>query len=431
MRAFNALSRVGLAACVAISLLMVSASASFPASPLLVAPFVEQAELGDEEVGLWERFNNGGESVALSSDGTTALIGGSNAEWVYTRSGSTWTQQAKLNFGVGSSVALSGDGNTALIGEAGDNNQVGAAWVFTRTGSTWTQQGEKLTGRGEIGTGRFGTSVALSPDGKTALVGGPGDNEAVGAAWVFRRRGSTWAQRGSKLTGSDETGRGSFGHSVALSSHGNTALIGGPNDHEGFGAAWVFRHRGSTWMQHGEKLTGGGEIGNGNFGSAVALSSDGNTALIGGDKDNESQAPNVYSYYGAAWVFTRSGKTWTQQGEKLTGGVAYFRQGGFGYSVALSADGNTALIGDPGAPYAYFGRGWFFTRSGTTWTEEQETGGVEGEHPGQFGTSVALAGDGNTALIGEPEAIHFWGLALVFVKVNPPTVKTVSPEAGA
>ena len=64
--------------------------------------------------------------------------------------------------------------------------------------------GRKAAGRAEIGAGRFGASVALSPDGKPAAIGGPGDNEGVGAAWVFRRRGSTWAQRGSKLTGSDE-----------------------------------------------------------------------------------------------------------------------------------------------------------------------------------------------------------------------------------
>ncbi|MGO8905290.1 MAG: hypothetical protein ACLQMH_06650 [Solirubrobacteraceae bacterium] len=419
MGAFKTPRGVAVVACLAMGLPLLKASGAVAASPVLSDPFIRQVELGEEEAGVWERFNNGGESVALSSEGNTALIGGGHAEWVYTRSGSTWTRQAKLNLGIGSSVALSGDGNTALIGEPGDNNQVGGAWVFRRTGSTWTQLGEKLTGRAEIGAGRFGASVALSPDGKTAVIGGPGDNEGVGAAWVFRRRGSTWAQWGSKLTGSDEIGPGSFGHSVALSSHGNTALIGGPGDNGGVGAAWVFRRTGSRWMQHGGKLTGGGEIGYGNFGSAVALSSDGNTALIGGDTDNESQAPEVFSYYGAAWVFTRSGQTWTQQGKKLTGGVAYLRERGFGYSVALSSDGNTALIGDPGAPYADFGLAWFFTRSGKTWTEEQETEGVEEEHPGQFGTSVALAADGNTALIGEPEAFHFWGAGLVFVRMNP------------
>ena len=84
------------------------------------------------------------------------------------------------------SVALSADGNTALIGGSGDNDSVGAAWVFTRSGSTWTQQGEKLTGGSEeIGEGEFGWSVALSADGDTALAGGVRDSNWVGAVWVF------------------------------------------------------------------------------------------------------------------------------------------------------------------------------------------------------------------------------------------------------
>src|SRR5207244_2614622 len=110
---------------------------------------------------------------------------------------------------------------------------VGAAWVFTRKGSTWTQQGEKLTGSGEVDRGEFGTSVALSAEGNTALIGGRCDGygapkyECVGAAWVFTRSGSTWAQQGPKLTGGGEIGGGEFGTSVALSADGNIALIGG------------------------------------------------------------------------------------------------------------------------------------------------------------------------------------------------------------
>ena len=64
-------------------------------------------------------------------------------------------------------MALSADGNTALIGGPGDNGGVGAAWVFTRSGSTWTQQGAKLTGKEEAGAGEFGKSVALSAEGST------------------------------------------------------------------------------------------------------------------------------------------------------------------------------------------------------------------------------------------------------------------------
>ena len=252
--------------------------------------------------------------------------------------------------GFGDSVALSSDGNTALIGGPLDNSEVGAAWVFTRSGSTWTQQGEKLTGSGESGIGDFGNGVALSSDGNTALIGGPLDNSEVGAAWVFTRSGSTWTQQGEKLTGSGEIGKGRFGTSVALSSHGNTALIGGSRDNSRVGAAWVFTRSGSTWTQRGEKLTGSGEIGQGHFGAAVALSSNGRTALIGGTDDN--------SEVGAAWVFRRSGSTWTQQGEKLIGS-GESGKGFFGNGVPLSSDGNTALIGGPGDS-SCVGAAWVF-----------------------------------------------------------------------
>jgi hypothetical protein len=115
-------------------------------------------------------------------------------------------------------VALSSEGNTALIGGDLDDSGVGAVWVFTRSGSTWTQQGGKLTGSGEIGKGLFGYSVALSSDGDTALIGGIGDNGGAGAAWVFTRSGSTWTQQGEKLTGSGrDQAKGDFGFSVALS----------------------------------------------------------------------------------------------------------------------------------------------------------------------------------------------------------------------
>jgi hypothetical protein len=391
------------------------------AYPLRIDPMIQQGKklTGTGAIGTG-RF---GYTVALSGDGNTALIGarygiaggetgiGAGAAWVFIRTGGTWAQQGGKLVGTGhvgegefahvgegefgTSVALSGDGNTALIGGPADNENIGAAWVFTRSGSTWTQQGEKLTGTGETGEGRFGRSVTLSADGNTALIGGTRDNGFVGAAWVFTRSGSTWAQQGEKLTGTGEAGQGEFGRSVALSAEGNTALIGGWGDNGNAGAAWAFTRSGSTWTQQGEKLTGtGGVGGEGEFGTSVALSGDGNTALIGGPADNE----NV----GAAWVFTRSASTWSQQGSKLTGG-GETGEGRFGVSVALSADGNTALVGGPGDNSAV-GAAWAFTRSASVWSQQGGKLAGSGETgAGEFGSSVALAADGNTALIGVPE----------------------------
>ncbi len=220
---------------------------------------------------------------------------------------------------VGYDVALSADGNTALVGGRYGIRGAGAAWVFTRTAGVWSQQGGKLvgtghTGEGELGhisEGEFGLAVALSADGNTALVGGPQDDSGRGAAWVFTRSGTTWTQQGPKLTGAGASEHAQFGEVVALSGDGNTALVGGRHDESNTGAAWVFTRSGSTWAEQGEKLTGAEEIEEGRFGSSVALSENGNTALIGGLGDDELT--------GAAWVFTRTAGVWTQQGEKLTG----------------------------------------------------------------------------------------------------------------
>jgi hypothetical protein len=414
--------------------------------PLRIDPFIQQGKklTGGGESGP----GSFGGSVALSTDGKTALIagGGDNANrgaaWVFTRSGATWTQQGgKLAGGgevgegdFGQSVALSADGNTALIGGGQDNGALGAAWVFTRSGSTWTQQGEKLTGAGQEGRAEFGNSVALSSDGNTALIGAylEPDAAAHGAAWVFTRSGVTWTQQGGKLTSGElnqngELPQSAFGTSVALSADGNTALIGGQEDNHAVGAAWVFRREASIWTQQGEKLTGGNESGDGGFGKSVALSSDGKTALIGGWSDD--------SYTGAAWVFTRSGVTWTQQSGKLTGGGevgSLSAPGYFGTSVALSSDGNTALVGGSG-DNTNVGAVWAFSRSGSNWTQQGEklTGAGE-EGQGAFGYSVALS-DGNTALVGGFGDGGSVGAAWVFdrepVVVTEPASETTSTSA--
>ena len=122
----------------------------------------------------------------------------------------------------GSSVELSADGNTALVGGYTDDSGAGAAWVYTRSGGVWSQQGDKLVGTGAVGAARQGVSVALSADGNTAAVGGPDDNSRAGAAWVYTRDGGgVWSQQGAKLLGTGEQA------SVALSADGNTAIVGG------------------------------------------------------------------------------------------------------------------------------------------------------------------------------------------------------------
>ncbi len=178
----------------------------------------------------------------------------------------------------GSRVAISSDGSTAIIGGPSDHGHIGAAWIFTRSENTWTQQGPKLTGSGEVGEGQFGSSVALSAAGTSAIVGGYEDNAGTGAVWVFTRSGGAWTQQAGKLTGAGESGAGHFGYSVALSEAGTTAVVGGGSDSSGAGAIWVFHDNGSSWSQQGTKLTASEEIGLGHLGVSVAVSAGGDTA---------------------------------------------------------------------------------------------------------------------------------------------------------
>ena len=355
--------------------------------------------VGSNVIGIAQQ----GASVALSADGNTALVGGSwddsnaGAAWVFTRANGVWTEQKKLvGTGAsgaawqGTSVALSADGSTALVGGALDAGSTGAAWVFTRSGSVWTQQGAKLVGSGASGNATQGYSVALSADGATALIGGYADAGGTGATWVFTRSGSSWVQQGSKLVGTGASGAAYQGVAVRLSADGGTALVGGYGDDALAGAAWVFTRSGSSWTQQGQTLVGSGATGKAWQGYAVALSGDGDTAMLGGYADA--------SYAGASWIFTRSGGTWTQQGSKLVGSGALFT-GHQGTSVSLSGDGDTAIVGAPVESGG--GAAWVFARSGGVWIQRGAkivgTGAVLSAQQGQ---SVALSGDGGTAIVG-------------------------------
>jgi hypothetical protein len=367
-----------------------------------------------------------GSSVALSSDGNTAIVGGTNdnnkagAAWVFTRNGGVWTQQgAKLvgggavgNAAQGWSVALSGDGNTAIVGGTNDNNKAGAAWVFTREGNVWTQQGPKLVGSGAAGAGWQGLSVAVSADGNTAIVGAPFDNKAAGAAWVFVRSGHVWTQQGPKLAGSGGIGAAQ-GWSVALSGDGNTAIVGGFNDNDAVGAVWVFVRNGNVWTQQGAKLVGSGASGVAQQGWSVASSGDGNTAIVGGFNDNNDA--------GAAWVFTRSGRSWTQQGPKLFGSGGAAGKVGQGTAVALSNDGSTAIVGATLDNNAV-GAAWVFVRDGSAWSQlGSKLVGSDAAGGTAQGGSIALSRDGNTAIVGGTNDNDKAGAAWVFVRPNAAT----------
>jgi RHS repeat-associated protein len=323
----------------------------------------------------------------------------------------------------GESVAISSSGTTAIVGAPNDNSVVGAVWIFTRSGLTWTQQGEKLTGGGEEGKASFGESVAISSSGNTALIG------ATGAAWVFTRTEGKWTQQ-AEFTSSEHA----LSAQVALSGEGNTALVGGFESE----AVSIFTFAEGKWTA-GESLKPTEATKGSEFGSSLALSGDGNTALVGGDRNAAKHA-----HQGAAWVFLKTGGGWKQQGEALLPfDEAAEDEPEFGYSVALSNNGNTALVGGPndrGASGESDGAAWVFTREGSSWSKQEKLNSISPKYGEKVGNSVALSANGNTALVGA------WGYGVkgtsygafytfnrsgtIWTEQGPPVIGTKSDGSG-
>ena len=320
------------------------------AAPPLVLLALQQAQLiaADGAPQDWLGF-----SVAL--DGETALVGApyddvgvttdQGTAYVFVRSGATWNQQAQLIASdgagqdcFGESVALAGD--TVVVGtswhDANANTDQGAAYVFVRSGATWNQQAQLVASDGAPDD-RFGGAVAL--DGETALVGVPYDDVDSdvnqGSAYVFVRSGTSWSQQ-AQLIASDGASQDRFGYSVALD--GETALVGAPYSDRGAdadqGAAYVFVRSGTSWSQQAQFTAAAGDAGD-SFGGAVALAGD--TALVGAYGDDVGANANQ----GTAYVFVRSDATWSQQAQLIASDGA--DQDWFGCSVALQ--GETALVG--------------------------------------------------------------------------------------
>lgn len=195
-----------------------------------------------------KRFGN---AVSLSNDGNTLLVGApltngsKGTSVVYTRSNNVWSLEGTLSpssansFYSGQSVSLSGDGNTALIGQpisiAGGFSDGGTAAIYTRSNNVWTLKTE-LVGANPYGLRYFGNSVSLSPDGKKALIGSPGRNnppttfpstEKVGSASYYELKNNTWVEI-VELTSSTRVAFDYFGDSVSISNNGIVCAIGCP-----------------------------------------------------------------------------------------------------------------------------------------------------------------------------------------------------------
>lgn len=250
-----------------------------------------------------------------------------------------------------------------------------------------TQQ-QKITSCGTPTSNyNFGSAVDITET--TLIVGESGYLSDRGRACIFTKSGGTWTTQDT-LTASDGAASDRFGASAALSANGDIAVVGAHFQSAGGddrGAAYVFTRSGETWSQQ-QKLTQSSAANFDYFGCDVAISADGNTIVVG--------AFSV-GIGGAFFVFEKDGSTWTEV-EKITGASG----SEFGWCVAISADGNTIITGAP-ADTSGRGAAWVYTRdagSPINWSQQQKLVSGLIVTNQTFGRDVDISGDGNTVIVG-------------------------------
>jgi hypothetical protein len=306
---------------------------------------VQQAKLFSSDVLASDEFG-----VAVAIDADTIVVGAfldddggsaSGSAYVFVRVGNTWTQQAKLtatdgaaNDRLGRSVAI--DGDTIVAGAFRDDvggGDSGSAYVFTRTGSTWMQEAKLFATDGDADD-EFGRTVAI--DGDTIVVGAIRDEDYgtdSGSAYVFVRSGVTWVEE-AKLVATDGAAGDEYGRAVAIS--GDTVIVGSFRDDDGgenAGSAYVFVRSGTSWTQEA-KLLASDRAANDRFGRAVAVRGD--SAAIGAFLDDD-----VASASGSVYLFSRTGTTWSEEGKLVAADGAANDE----FARSLSFDGATLVAG--------------------------------------------------------------------------------------
>jgi FG-GAP repeat protein len=377
-----------------------------------------------------------------------------------------------LSYRFGHMVSLSQDGNTLAVsahfeasaskGINGDQTdksipQAGAVYVFTRTGTTWSQQAYiKASNTGEKGIGKqppkgdqFGFSISLSADGNTLAAGAisedssakgingdQNDNSAVssGAVYVYTRSGTAWSQQ-AYVKASNTDANNLFGYSVGLSADGNTMAvsaydegggsreINGPQDkgRRGSGAIYVFARTGTNWAQTAYLKASNAEPED-SLGYEIAISQDGNT-IAGGAADEDCFTPGINptgcdndyktdTSTGAVYIFVRDGGKWTQQAFIKSSHPN--KEDWFGSRLNISGDGNTLAVGaqlENGGSKGINGNQadlsaedsgviYLFTRSGATWTQKAYVKASNAEAYDEFGSAMALSRDGKLMAVG-------------------------------
>lgn len=358
-------------------------------------------QLGSDIIGE-ASGDQSGFSTSISSDGTRVIIGAkanqgngfsSGQARIFQFNGASWAQLGSDIDGeaagdeAGSSVAISGDGNTVIIGapsNGGNGDKSGHARVFRLNVDKWEQLGADIDG--EAIRDGSGAAVAISNNGSIVAIGAPNNNSGTGHVRVYQFNGSAWVQLGADIDGTTTSDK--FGGAVSLSSNGLTVAIGAASNSSNRGLVEVYQFNGSAWIQLGADIAG--EATGDTFGAAVSLSTSGTRLAVGAPFNSGGQ-----SNAGHTRVFEYNGSAWNQLGSDIDGEAG---GDGSGRSVAISDDGSRVAIGADGNNGGS-GQVRVFEYDGSAWQQL----GTDIDGAGFFdlsGFSVDISGDGTEVAIG-------------------------------
>lgn len=369
-----------------------------------------------------------GASVAVSSDGATAIITApreagddgdvpdTGAAYIFSRDNESWSQDAKLTPNnrepktlFGYSADISADGSTVVVCsrsvELSGDSSSGAAYVFSLKDGSWTREA-KLTRENPRDNDHFGESVGISDDGSTIVVCGIKQEENETGGYVFSRGDNSWTLDVKLLPDDDDLGPTSswFGDSVDVSRDGSTVVIGASGVstkvNSDLGAAFVFSQENDSWKQEAF-IHAAGAVTKGRFGSSVEISGDGSTIVAEGyvqlDEDGNPSEIGPVRY-----VFSRTDGSWSQEDRLNENDYVYGR---FEFTTSLSEDGSLMAISGNGKTFneKYKPVGYILSRSDDSWEKESDLAVDEAaDRENIYGSSISLSADGGMAIVGTP-----------------------------
>ena len=362
-----------------------------------------------------------GASVAISADGTRVIVGSPYATvgaygaagkaYVFIRSGSSWSQEAIITAGdpqsndrFGTSVAIASDGSRAIISAPYKNNtytSVGQVYVYTRSGSTWNTEAY-FVAADRAAQDRLGIDIDCD-DACSRIIAGTyaatsGGITGAGKAYIFTRSGTSWYQE-AMIYPTDRESYGYFGFKVSIAGDGTRCIcghlygnVGGLTD---AGKAVIFSRSGSSWTQEAI-LSASDAANNGRFGSDVSIGSTGTRVAIGA---------YTMGAGGRAYIFVRSGTTWTQETPIVYASTQSADE--YGGYISISRDGTKIVVGAPMANPGGInnaGAAYLWSRSGTSWSHTATLSASNKLADDSFGSSVEIDETGSRIVIGSPNA---------------------------